>query len=492
MRGPGLTLCLFILSGVAAAEPAFAEEQQLDCLIEPYQTIEVGTPVSGVVAEVSVKRADLVHEGQELVRLDASVEEAALRQAEERAGMGGTVAARRADLRLARQNKERLERLFERGVVPAQKRDEARAQYEIARRNYQVARENQRLAQLEFRTYRARLERRIIRSPIDGVVVERQARAGEFVETRPLLTLAQLDPLQVEVLMPAARFGSVRPGMRAEVTPEIDLADRLVARVSTVDRLIDPASGTFRVTLELPNPERKIPGGLKCSARFLPQVAETEPSPTQPADTAPAKPAPEALAATPEPLVGPPAPASLQVAAATATPPAARWCGRLDGFADAESARAVADQLRQAGLDVAPEETVQPMARDHVVEMVLDRGQCAKKLATLRQAGLRDLACYQSKRRGRSVLAAGVYRKQRFAQARLKQLEAKGVHAQIRTRYQEVPRPALRLVAGSKEHLQTVLEALPEAQRPRVHAVACADDRTRVAGQTPRPNLAAR
>lgn len=272
-------LLLTLIGNLSAALPPGGEEH-LDCLIEPHQVVELGTPVPGVIDRILVERADGVALGQPLVELESSVEQATLRHAKERAGMDATIKAHGADLNLARQNLKRMEKLFERRVIPSQKRDEARAEYEVALRNYQVAKENQRLAQLELETQQAKLARRIIRSPIDGVVVERLSTAGEFVDERPLLTLAQLDPLRVEVLIPAPLFGSIQPGMWAQVNPEIAISELPQAQVVTVDRLVDSASGTFRVTLDLPNPGQRIPGGLKCGVRFLQHLVE-EPAPLE-------------------------------------------------------------------------------------------------------------------------------------------------------------------------------------------------------------------
>ena len=58
-------------------------------------------------------------------------------------------------------------------------------------------------------------------------------------------------------------------GMRAEVIPEAPLDKRVsMAKVLTVDRNVDVASGTFGVQLEYPNPKNDVPGGLKCDVNF--------------------------------------------------------------------------------------------------------------------------------------------------------------------------------------------------------------------------------
>ena len=84
----------------------------------------------------------------------------------------------------------------------------------------------------------------------------------------PILKLAQLDPLYVEVIVPVSMLGKVAPGMLVLVTPELPLNTIVTAQVKVVDRVIDAASGTFGVRLELPNPKYALPAGLKCTVRF--------------------------------------------------------------------------------------------------------------------------------------------------------------------------------------------------------------------------------
>ena len=57
--------------------------------------------------------------------------------------------------------------------------------------------------------------------------------------------------------------------MKAQIIPETEEEGDYIATVAIVDRVIDPASGTFGVRLELPNPDYRLPGGLKCMVRFL-------------------------------------------------------------------------------------------------------------------------------------------------------------------------------------------------------------------------------
>ena len=84
----------------------------------------------------------------------------------------------------------------------------------------------------------------------------------------PILRMAEIDPLNVEVILPASLYGSVQQGDRAEISPETP-REKFVARVRVVDRVINAASGTFGVRLELANEKQLIPAGAKCRVKFL-------------------------------------------------------------------------------------------------------------------------------------------------------------------------------------------------------------------------------
>jgi multidrug efflux pump subunit AcrA (membrane-fusion protein) len=133
----------------------------------------------------------------------------------------------------------------------------------------QEARERKELMELEHQEAVERLDEHTIRSPISGVVVDRLKSPGEVVKEETIVVVAQIDPLRVEVILPAAAFGSVQAGMRAEVSPELPNAGVQVASVAVVDRVVDGTSGTFGVRLELPNSDYAVPSGLRCQVRFL-------------------------------------------------------------------------------------------------------------------------------------------------------------------------------------------------------------------------------
>ncbi len=244
---------------------AWAETVEYDGLIEPYKTVEIGVPAEGIVAKVNVDRGSLIKKGQRLVALESSVEWAAVQKAKAMAKFDGEINLQQTRQKFAQRVHERIKQV---GAISTHDKDQAATEIILTQHRLDKAREKLTLAELELKKAWLVLARRSIKSPINGVVVERYVNPGEYVNTQPLLRVAQIDPLLVEVIVPAQMFGKINPDMTATIIPDLEEYGAHTATVIIVDRVIDSASSTFGVRLELPNHELKIPSGLKCLIRF--------------------------------------------------------------------------------------------------------------------------------------------------------------------------------------------------------------------------------
>ena len=167
---------------------------------------------------------------------------------------------------------EQRENLFEDGLLSLDELAQYRSERDLAQLELQKVLEDRVLAALELERARAQLDLRTIRSPIDGVVIERHMEPGELVSRSQddvILELAQLDPLIVEVRVPQSMLATLYEGMKAVVRPEAPFARDIECEVTVIDPVVDAASGSLRVRLSLPNPDHSIPAGLRCRARFL-------------------------------------------------------------------------------------------------------------------------------------------------------------------------------------------------------------------------------
>ncbi|MCP4117585.1 MAG: efflux RND transporter periplasmic adaptor subunit [Desulfobacteraceae bacterium] len=244
---------------------AWAETVEYDGLIEPDLIVEIGAPAEGIVTRVAVDRSSPVQKGETLVELESSVEQAALKKAEALAAFDGEIRMQRTQLAFAKRAHQRVKQL-----EAVSTHDKDLAATEIIQTGHRLgkAREKRSLARLELKKARAVLALRSIKSPISGVVAERYVSPGEYVNSQPLLRVVRIDPLRVEVIVPARIFGRITPGMTAAIIPELPEYGEKTATVTIVDKVIDPASSTFGVRLELPNTHRHMPSGMKCLVRF--------------------------------------------------------------------------------------------------------------------------------------------------------------------------------------------------------------------------------
>ncbi|HEY5624598.1 MAG TPA: efflux RND transporter periplasmic adaptor subunit [Gammaproteobacteria bacterium] len=258
------------LSLALAGGQGFAQGiPQLDCVIEPHMVIDLSSQIDGIVDSIDVERGDMVEASQVLVTLDSTVERAAVDFARARAEADSELRAGEVSVAFAQRRQERVQTLFNESAISTDQFDEVETEYRLAELQRDQAQEARRLANLELRRAEETLDRHTIRSPIDGIVVQRYLSPGESVKFQPMLRLAQIDPLRVEVIVPVSAFGRIKVGQTAIVQPEEPMVGNYEAEIAIVDRVADAASGTFRVALDLPNPDYALPSGLKCMVQFL-------------------------------------------------------------------------------------------------------------------------------------------------------------------------------------------------------------------------------
>jgi RND family efflux transporter MFP subunit len=260
-----LLMALFGSEAIAQTQ----EPAQLNCRIEPSVMVEMSSAVEGVISEVLVEKNDQVKKGEVVARLDAGLEAATAELRRVQAELNSDVQAQQLALEFSNRALTRVKDLYEKKAASFSELDKLKTEHAIAQQQLQQAMDRKRQAELEHKRALADLQRRTLVSPIDGVVVERMKEPGEHIDFEPVLKLAQLDPLRVEVYAPASLYGKVKAGMKASVVPELGVADKsYAAEVILVDQVIDGPSNTFGIRLSFPNPDNRLPSGLKCRVSF--------------------------------------------------------------------------------------------------------------------------------------------------------------------------------------------------------------------------------
>jgi RND family efflux transporter MFP subunit len=119
------------------------------------------------------------------------------------------------------------------------------------------------MADLSLRSAKNDLDDRVITAPFAGVVGLVSVNPGIAVTPQTVIaTLEDTSSLVIRFALPERLIGAVKPGQSADLVPVArpDLA--LTATVTAIDAQIDPASGTFQVQAELPNPDGTLVSGM--------------------------------------------------------------------------------------------------------------------------------------------------------------------------------------------------------------------------------------
>ena len=195
--------------------------------VRPERSATLRAQTAGQVEEVAVEAGARVRAGDLLVRLAMDDREARLREA-------------RALLRQRQREYEAAQRLGESGYQSRVRQDEAAAELESARAAVE---------RIELD-----IERTRIRAPFDGVVDERLVDVGEFAAVQDaVVTLVDNDPLTAEAWLSQRHFDVVRAGAEARVT--LVSGEQRTGRLTAVAPRAEEASRTFRVEVEVANPQ---------------------------------------------------------------------------------------------------------------------------------------------------------------------------------------------------------------------------------------------
>ena len=260
---------LAIVVAVPMAGAGAAEDNSFDCVIQPRTIANIGSADQGIIDKILVERGDIVKEGQVLARLDSRIELLNAKLAKLQANQDVDLRSKKAKLNFQRLVKERAETLFDRKAGTQKDLQQAEVDLAVAQLDVETAELNHQVAEAQYALAEAQVDRRTIRSPMNGVVTEVKLWPGEYVnEQTPLLTVARVDELNVEVYVPVPKYGEINAGQDAVVMPIEPIGGTYRAVVSVVDRVFDAASNTFGVRLRLDNKGYALPAGVKCKVRF--------------------------------------------------------------------------------------------------------------------------------------------------------------------------------------------------------------------------------
>jgi membrane fusion protein (multidrug efflux system) len=204
--------------------------------IESFAEADVIAKVEGEVREILFEEGDEVKAGQVLARLDGDRLRLELNES-------------RARLNKMKRDFERNQELRDKGLL-------SEGDYEKLRYDLEALEASFNLASLE-------LDYTQIRAPIDGVVSERYIKVGTTIRIGdPAFRVTSFDPLVAYLHVPEREYRQIRAGQPVAIDIDALAGQRVAASVTRISPIVDPETGTFKITIEIRDGERRIKPGM--------------------------------------------------------------------------------------------------------------------------------------------------------------------------------------------------------------------------------------
>jgi membrane fusion protein (multidrug efflux system) len=204
--------------------------------IEAFAEADVIAKVEGEIREVLVEEGDDVDEGQILARLDGDRLRLELNESQAR-------------LRKMQRDFERNRELRKKGL--------------LSEGDFEKLRYDLEALQAAFNLARLELDYTQIRAPIAGIVSERYIKLGNTIRVgEPAFRVTSFDPLVAYMHVPEREYRRLGPGQPVQIEIDALAGQEIYAAVTRVSPVIDPATGTFKITIEIRDDERRIKPGM--------------------------------------------------------------------------------------------------------------------------------------------------------------------------------------------------------------------------------------
>jgi RND family efflux transporter MFP subunit len=227
-------------------------------------TVAVVPRAAGRLQDISVRLGDRVSRGQRIAKIeDFELQEQVKQQEAALEVSRATIRQREADLQLAQTNAERSRNLFARQLLPKQTLDDTEARYQAAVAQLDLARaqNNQSTARLD--ELRINLQNTVIVSPVNGFVARRAADPGAFVgQNAPVVDVVDIGRVRLVANIVEKDLDQLQAGDDTQVEVDAFPGEMFTGRIARVAPVLDPATRTASIEIEIPNPGFRLKPGM--------------------------------------------------------------------------------------------------------------------------------------------------------------------------------------------------------------------------------------
>lgn len=255
--------CLVFAGVVNAMMVTVALGEVPEGFTEPFRQIDIAAAEAGIIDTIQVSEGDQVRAKQIVAELKSEVLTASLNVAGKLKEARGKLNSATAELKQRTVYLAKLHKLHQH--ASQEELEKASLEREIAEAQLLAVREELEVRDFEYKRIEEEIERRRLRSPIDGVVIKIEKEEGEFVSSSQptVMTVVQLDPLLAVFSVTPEISNALVSGQKVKVQIG-NSKTNIDAVVHFLSPVMDAQSGTVLVKVSVPNPKGRFRSGEQC------------------------------------------------------------------------------------------------------------------------------------------------------------------------------------------------------------------------------------
>jgi RND family efflux transporter MFP subunit len=233
-------------------------------------TVDAVPRAAGRLQDVYVKMGDQVRIGQRLAKIEDREILEQVKQAEASYAVAqATIRQRQADLKLALNNLERSRSLFERDLLPRQTFDDTDSRYQAAQAQLDLAQAQMEQTKARLDELKITLSNTIIAAPVEGFIGKRTLDPGASVNVNSsFLSVVDIRTVRLVINVVERDLRRISPGTVVEIEVDAYPGEVFNGRVARVAPILDPATRTAQVEIEVPNGNYRLKPGMYARAKF--------------------------------------------------------------------------------------------------------------------------------------------------------------------------------------------------------------------------------
>lgn len=269
-RGPGGPRTAMTVELGSVTRGVMAQQMTVVGNLIGAQTVAATPKISGRLASVSVRLGDRVARGQTLAKIEDQEIREQVKQAEASAAVArATIRQREADLGLARTNLDRARNLSERQLIPRQTLDDAEARYQAAAAQLELAQAQNAQSQARLDELKINLANTEIVSAVNGFVGSRTLDPGAWVTPNTtFISVVEINVVRMVANVVEKDLRRITAGQRADVEVDAFPGEHFPGRVAHVAPVLDPATRTAQIEIEIENPQFRLKPGMYARVNF--------------------------------------------------------------------------------------------------------------------------------------------------------------------------------------------------------------------------------